>query len=353
MSETIDEVIRQSQTHSPHKRSPHPMMSPKVKSEPIPMSSPNIKSQTFDDDEAAQILVSMASDKVVPKRKKNKPSSTATCPSPSNESNSIFQSAMSSFPKVSPGTSPLSPTMFSISNQNPYFPTPPLFGHMSPPLLTPMQSSPTHGSYTTPPVLTKPKTLAEKKALPPEILNAPVIKKDKDKENKTDKKERERDRDRKERKSVKQQKTKKFKSRKTISEDDSSSEDEKKPKLNIKLGSTSKPVSTPSDKLSVKTISETKAPAKTLLSPKHNVPIQEDMSKKKRGPKKRPIKEEVKEDKSCIVIRETITVDTGEGDGKVWICPACKGPDDGSPMIGKSKSGDPILLKTTRSGLKY
>ena len=237
------------------------------------MASPKpVNAQTFDDDEAAHILVSMASDKTVPKRKKNKPSATATCPSPSNENSSAFQSAMNSFPKVSPGQLPLSPTSshqnpFSMSNQNPFFPTPPLFGHMSPPLLTPATQTSPHESYQSPPPLTKPKTLAEKKALPPEIMNAPVIKKEnKDKENKTDKKERDRDRDRKEKKSSKL-KNKKFKSRKTISDDSSSSEDEKKPKLNIKLGSTSKPQSTPSEKLSVKTTSESKAPVKTLLSP--------------------------------------------------------------------------------------
>ena len=186
MSETIDEVVRQSQNAllSPHKRSPH-SMSPKVKSEVV---SKPLNTQTFDDDEAAQILVSMAGEKSAPKRKKGKPSASATSSSPSNESNSsAFQSALHSFPKVSPGTSPLSPTLFSMSNQNPVFPTPPLFGHMSPPLLTPMQMSP-HESYLPPMPLTKPKTLAEKKALPPEIMNAPFIKKDKDKENKTDKK---------------------------------------------------------------------------------------------------------------------------------------------------------------------
>ena len=363
MNETIDEVVRQSQNASPQKRSPHPIMSPKIKSETIPISSPTskpINAQTFDDDEAAHILVSMAGEKTIPKRKKNKPSATATCPSPSNDSNSAFQSAMSSFPKVSPGVSPLSPTMihpnpFAMANQIPFFPTPPLFGHMSPPLLTPAVQTSPHEAYQSPPPLTKPKTLAEKKALPPEIMNAPVVKKEKDKENKTDKKDRERERERKEKKSSKL-KNKKFKSRKTISDDSSSSEDEKKPKINIKLGSTSKPQikaqPTPTEKLTVKTTTETKHPIKTLLSPKHNVQNQEELSnKKKRGPKKKVIKEEVKEDKPCIVLRETITVDTGEGDGKVWICPACKGPDDGSPMIGESNYS--TKGKVTRSGHTY
>jgi hypothetical protein len=70
--------------------------------------------------------------------------------------------------------------------------------------------------------------------------------------------------------------------------------------------------------------------------------------KKKRGPKKKIREEAVgtsgypsggesgkagkkDQDKSCKVIRETIVVE----DEKVWICPTCHKPDDGSPMIGK------------------
>lgn len=58
--------------------------------------------------------------------------------------------------------------------------------------------------------------------------------------------------------------------------------------------------------------------------------------------KKEKLKDEVKvhsskkptaENKSCIVIRETIDVDESVDD-KVWICPDCSLPDDGSPMIG-------------------
>ncbi|RWS04572.1 hypothetical protein B4U79_15936, partial [Dinothrombium tinctorium] len=39
-------------------------------------------------------------------------------------------------------------------------------------------------------------------------------------------------------------------------------------------------------------------------------------------------------DASCTVITETICTGTGENGDKVWICPACKKPDDGTPMIG-------------------
>jgi hypothetical protein len=356
MDAIIDSVIRNSQL-SPHKQSSHSQqvqklqqsLSPIVKLEPISVSTPkSLNSQTFDDDEAAKTLVLMAGEKSFEKtkRKKTKPSSTATISSsvtPLSDNSSAFQSAMSSFPKVSPGVSPLSPTMFSMTNQNPFFnpavPTPPLFGHMSPPMQSSMQTSP-HDSYPVPPPLTKPKTLAEKKALPPEIMNQPIVKREKDKENV--RKERSKDRD----KSQKQKhkiSSKSFKSKRTISEDESSSDDNIKPKINIKLGSTAniKPVLSISDsKPSIKSLSPMPVPN-----------LEELALKKKRGPKRKFTKEEIKEDKSCTVIRETITVDANEGNEKVWICPACKGPDDGSSMIGKScQQFDP---KITRSGRRY
>ncbi|XP_054163015.1 LOW QUALITY PROTEIN: transcription initiation factor TFIID subunit 3-like [Oppia nitens] len=349
MNDIFDEVVRQSESAlmSPNKRSPYHTMSPKVKTEAI--SSP-IQSKhnvhNFDDDEAAKTLVLMAGEKTVSKRKKNKASisvvtSAATaCSSPSNDSNSsAFQSAMSAFPKVSPGSSPLSPNMLS-TNQNPFIPTRQLFArgdHSSPPLLTPAvsQSMSTESSYGPPPVLTKPKTLAEKKALPPEIENAPLIKKEKDKENKTEKKEKEKNK-KEDKKSLKQ-KNKKFKSKAHIS-DDSSSEEETKPKINIKLGSKASVPKAPNDKLAIKTTVESKAPIKTLLSPKHNVQNPEEVPQKKKEDQKRTkddIKPEIKtKEESCILIRETITVKTEGDSGKVWICPSCKLPDDGSPMIG-------------------
>ncbi|CAG2105073.1 unnamed protein product [Medioppia subpectinata] len=388
MSETIDEVVRQSQSallspSAAHKRSPHwqptgaaAVGSPKAKAEHRTLSSPSNQSKSDlkasaaaaavvddDDEEAAKALVMMFNEKnggsssVTKRGRKHKLSiptasaaaASATSPPPEPDSSparkSAFKSAMSAFPKVSPGASPLSPTMFSMTNQvGPQFGTQPMFGQRSPPLLTPVQSggSPPHQYSGPPPTLTKPKTLAEKKAMPPEIMNAPLVAVKKEKENKTDRKDRdrERDRDRKEKKTQKLVKNKKFKSRKTISTDeDTSSEEEVKPKINIKLGSTGRPKSTGSDKLSAKSAAavNSKPVVKTPLSPKHNVSNQEDMSsavKKKRGPKKKEKKEEPTEDTSCIVIRETITVDTGEGNGKVWICPECKRPDDGSPMIG-------------------
>jgi hypothetical protein len=358
MDAIIDSVIRNSQSAllSPQKHSSHSQqgqklqqsLSPIVKPEPISVSTPkSLNSQTFDDDEAAKTLVLMAGEKSLTKRKKTKPSSTATISSsgtPLSDNSSAFQSAMSSFPKVSPGVSPLSPTMFSMTNQNPFFnpavPTPPLFGHMSPPMQSSMQTSP-HDSYPVPPPLTKPKTLAEKKALPPEIMNQPIVKREKDKENV--RKERSKDRDKFQKQKHKIS-SKSYKSKRTISEDESSSDDNIKPKINIKLGSTAniKPVLSTSD---------SKPSIKSLSSPKH-VSNQEELAlKKKRGPKKKFMKEEVKEDKSCTVIRETITVDANEGNEKVWICPACKGPDDGSSMIGKSCQQ--FELKITRSGGRY
>lgn len=42
----------------------------------------------------------------------------------------------------------------------------------------------------------------------------------------------------------------------------------------------------------------------------------------------------------CVVITETVGVITGENGEKIWICPTCKLPDDGSPMIGCDNCDD-------------
>lgn len=80
-----------------------------------------------------------------------------------------------------------------------------------------------------------------------------------------------------------------------------------------------------------------KAPA---ISGKGKLP---DSGKKVKGKqieetKKSPkgMKKEIKKkkDEDVVTAKEVDDADEEEDDGKVWICPLCKKPDDGSPMIG-------------------
>lgn len=64
----------------------------------------------------------------------------------------------------------------------------------------------------------------------------------------------------------------------------------------------------------------------------------EDVVKLPSEKKKEKVKDESKqvkknESKSCTVVRETIKLDD-RIDDKMWICPKCNMPDDGTPMIG-------------------
>lgn len=71
-------------------------------------------------------------------------------------------------------------------------------------------------------------------------------------------------------------------------------------------------------------------------------PFEESLLKVSGEKKKEKTKDESKkknESKSCTVVRETITVDEKVED-KLWICPNCNRPDDGTMMIGCDKCDD-------------
>lgn len=354
MDATIDDVLRQvsaarspvrSPLKSPVKRDHSPQMSPSFKNllspkekmfSPPPRSSGSSSfGRIFDDDEAAKILVSMSDSKpstpTTPspvisrgrgRPRKPKPESTGLFHDDNmkNNENPFHSPLSSSFPKpfhdAGPTLSPppsipgipsgLSMSMAAAQNKllNPAvgIPTPPLFGHQSFPSSIPGQPQMGLGL----PVINKPKTLAEKKALPPEIQNIDLDKvvhtKQQQQKNKKEKEPKEKG---------------KFKSKKLISDSDSSDSEtdkSKMPKINIKLG---KGLDKHKEKGQIK-------------DHKKEIKHKEDEPKKKRGPKKK-VKDEPKTT-TVTVTTETITIN--EGDEKVWICPSCKRPDDGSPMIG-------------------
>ena len=354
MDATIDDVLRQvsaarspvrSPLKSPVKRDHSPQMSSSFKNllspkekmfSPPPRSSGSSSfGRIFDDDEAAKILVSMSDSKPTTpttpspvisrgrgRPRKPKPESTGLFRDDNmkNNENPFHSPLSSSFPKpfhdAGPTLSPppsipsipsgLSMSMAAAQNKllNPTvgIPTPPLFGHQSFPSSIPGQPQMGLGL----PVINKPKTLAEKKALPPEIQNIDL---DKVVHTKQQQKKNQKEKELKEKG--------KFKSKKLISDSDSSDSEtdkSKMPKINIKLG---KGLDKHKEKGQIK-------------DHKKEIKHKEDEPKKKRGPKKK-VKDEPKTT-TVTVTTETITIN--EGDEKVWICPSCKRPDDGSPMIG-------------------
>lgn len=247
--------------------------------------------------------------------------------------------SMSTITDAHDSRSPVTGKMASPSNNF----APPFVTHRSPmphfsPLLSP---APPHGSPlgASTPAPPKPfKTLAEKKAMPPlpDEIKLPAV----TKEEKRDRKEKKKNKkDRKEKRDRKDKDRDDKKKRK---------EEKKERKEKEELGGGDIP------RLSIKFSND-----------------DDDHKKKERKEKKDKhgdIKKEKKDKEKCVVITETVkevverpkkdkdkkskvksepaVVDVGEvpvvedEDGKVWICPSCRKPDDGSPMIGCDECDD-------------
>jgi len=170
----------------------------------------------------------------------------------------------------------------------------------------------------------------------------------------------EKDEDEEERRKRKEKKKKKKEARDKDKDKDKKKKDKKKdrekediPRLNIKFGTTHSDKSIKKEEKVKKEdkgkggscllISETvsshteKAPA---ISGKGKLaePVKkgkgkqiEESKKSGKGTKKESKK---KKDEDVVRATEVDDADEEEDDGKVWICPLCKKPDDGSPMIG-------------------
>ncbi|RWS28369.1 hypothetical protein B4U80_05840 [Leptotrombidium deliense] len=345
----------------------------------LKLNSPPANRSQEDDKEAAKILVSLSEEKKAKKSSPKKPTISLNSPpnSTKQQNANSFQSSFSSnsFPKVSPGTTPLSPTgnlfnpFSNLSTGTPIssVPTPPLFtkgepaAYPKPPVLfKPSSFSPVnrsdsgfessanvygHGAHfennslnsgiipPKPPI----KTLAEKKALPDITLPLSLPKKERKDKRKKEKTIRDE-------KKEKVKKPKKLDVSEEFSDEEVKDEDVVLPKLTVKIsGGTSSATPSPSSTASsTKIVIQGGTPP---ISPgiKKDKKIVDDKDKKDKKKRKNSLREKalsksLTDAASCTVITETIS--TGENGGKLWICPACKTPDDGTPMIGCDECDD-------------
>lgn len=178
--------------------------------------------------------------------------------------------------------------------------------------------------------------------------------KDEDEEEEKKRARKEKKKKKKESKDRDREKKKKDKKKDKKDRDVSTPDSAVVPKINIKLGSKSDSKATDKKKeLDKKTAkkekSETKAASCVLISETINVsksvkkePIKKDTEKKKvkeedelkKGGRKSSVASNSGKGKKSKK-DDSIEMDSAmDEDGKVWICPSCKQPDDGSPMIG-------------------
>lgn len=148
------------------------------------------------------------------------------------------------------------------------------------------------------------KTLADKKAMPPELPPLQAKKEKKEKRKREEKKEKE---------------VNEGKKHKKAKLGDGHEDKGALPRLTMKIGGTSSPAPV------IKT--------EDIPTPPGSPDEREEKRKKFKMSSKQQ-KSDESEPSSCKLITETILTETDSGD-KIWICPACKKADDGSqPMIG-------------------